>query len=135
MAGGGSRELDILGTLLTPGELVKVHIVEKRLGGARMLEPANVFATDRRIIIIRRGVLGFHQDFKIIDYSNITEIVLKNGIRYSKLHFALKGEVADPTGKRWLVGLDYKEALGLVRFVNGMVEKPTQQVATGHWHA
>ena len=86
-----------------------------------MFEPANVFATDRRIIIIRGGILRVHQDFKIISYGNITEIVLEHGFVFSKLHFTLQGEPSDPEEKKWLVGLRYEEALDLVRFVNKII--------------
>lgn len=124
----GSRKIngriyEIFESLLESGETVKYHLVERRLGGARMLEPSNVFATDRRIIIIRGGILRVHQDFKIIGYDNITEIILENGIFFSRLHFTLQGESADPSNKKWLVGLNYKEALELVKFVNAMISK------------
>ncbi len=120
------REQEILQSLLTQGESVGVHIVERRLGGARILEPAHAFATNKRIIIIRRGIFSFHQDFKIINYSNITEIILEHGIRYSKLHFTLQGEASNTAEKKWLVGLEYREALELVKYVNSMEEKPVQ---------
>ncbi|MDE1874295.1 MAG: PH domain-containing protein [Candidatus Micrarchaeota archaeon] len=121
------REYEILESLLTQNESVMVHVAERRLGGARLLEPAHAFATNKRIIIIRRGVLGFHHDFKIISYSNITEIILEHGIRYSRVHFTLQGEAASEEQKKWLIGLDYKEALELIKFVNSIIEKPVQE--------
>jgi hypothetical protein len=121
-----NRVYEILKSLLENDETVSYHLAERRLGGARIFEPAHVFTTNKKIIIIRGGILHIHQDFKIINYGNITEIVLENGILFSRLHFTLQGESTDPNEKKWLVGLKYKEALELVRFVNTMIEKPAQ---------
>jgi hypothetical protein len=98
---------------------------------ARILEPAYAFATSKRIIIIRRGILGFHQDFKVINYRNITKIVFEHGIMFSKLHFTLQGGTQEPGEKKWLIGLKYKEALEFVRYVNMMEQKPVQDSRTG----
>lgn len=122
MVNKSGRVYEILNSLLEEGETVNSHIVERRLGGARMLEPANLFAMNRRILIIRGGVLRFHQDFKMINYGNITEVIVEHGILFSKLHFTLQGEASNPGEKKWLVGLRYKEALALVKFVNTKIE-------------
>ena len=121
---GKGKEHELLNSVLEDDEKVGIEITERRLGGARLLEPAHVFATNKRIIIIRRGIFGFHQDFKIINYSSITSVSLENGIMFSRMHFTLQGEGDDTSDKKWIVGLHYQDALNLMKFVNKLEEKP-----------
>lgn len=90
-----------------------------------LLAPAHVYATDGRIIIIRESVLGHYRKIKMIKYENITEVKLERAWVYCKLHFGLQGELpeADPR-KAWLYGLDYNDAMSLIRFMNSLNIKP-----------
>jgi len=117
-----SAEYKILRTVLTPDEKLGFVLIERRLGGAKWLEPAHVFATNERIIIIRKGIFGTHQSIKAINYKTITETKLENGILFSRMHFTLEGE-NEADSQKWLIGLVYKEALAMVRYVNDIVDK------------
>lgn len=131
MAKENDRVKEILDSLMVPGETIGAQVVESRFGGAKLLEPAHVFATNKRILIIRQGFMHAYQDFKIINYNNITEIILENRMMFSRMHFTLQGETAIPGEKKWLVGLNYKDALALVRFVNSMLGKPAETGVRG----
>jgi hypothetical protein len=122
---GHLREHQILTTLLTNNEKVGIEVVEHRLGGARFFEPAHAFATDYRVIVIRGGIFRFQEDFKIIDYQNITEIKVTRDFLFgfSKVHFSLQGE-SEEDSLKWLVGIKYSDAVNLVKFVNEMKQKP-----------
>ena len=123
-----SREYQILKSLLTENEKVGVEVVERRLGGAPLLHPLHAYATNQRIIIIKGGIIfGIHQDFKVINYKNITEIKLERGIKFCRLHFSLEGEMQEGGATKWLVGLRYKDALEMIRFVNEMEAKPVEE--------
>ena len=129
MAGTSTREYAMLKELVGEDETVQLEIVEHRLGGARLLEPAHVFATSKGIIIIRGGVFGFHRSYKIIRYDSITEIRLARGPVFCRIHFSLQGEHEErEESQKWLVGLKYENASELIRIVNKAGKKPVQEV-------
>jgi hypothetical protein len=119
--------------LMGSDEKVELEVVEHRLGGARFFDPAHAFATTNQIIIVRRGPLGIHRDYKIIRYESITQVKIERGPIFCKLHFNLLGEQEsdDLNEMKWLVGLKYKDALALIHIVNSMEEKPVQEVKGG----
>lgn len=105
-----------------------LEVVEHRIGGWRIFEPAHAYATNKRIIIVRRHLLGIHRSLKTIGYEHITEVIVEKGIIFCKVHFSLIGEsVETAEGIKWISGLSYKDALDLVRFVNKTKEKPPVQ--------
>ena len=120
-----TREYLILKELLEPSEVVGVELVERRLGGAKWLGTAHAYATDHRIIIIRRYVLGLHKSLKIIKYADITEVKVERGLLYCRIHFALVGETEEyGQSKKWFLGIKYKEALEIIRYIDRMQAKP-----------
>jgi hypothetical protein len=122
---GGRAEGRILRELLANGEKVGIEIHERKLGGGRMLEPAYVYATNHRLIIIRRYVLGFHNSIKIIKYNHITEIKMERGMAYCKIHFSLIGEQAERSEQlKWVDGLKSDDALRLIEYINRIQETP-----------
>jgi len=119
-----TREYGVLRDLLGSDERVGVEVAERRLGGARPLGPAHAYATNKRIIIIRNYRLWIHKTIKILKYDNITETRLERGALFCKLHFSLIGEQAErEENLKWLVGLRYKDALGLIEYVHMMEKK------------
>jgi len=124
-----TKEYAMLKAILGEDETVDLEIIEHRLGGARLLEPAHAFATNQGIIIIRKGVLGFHRDFKIIRYDAITEVRLERGPLFCKMHFSLQGEQSESEdSQKWLVGLRYNDAIELTQFVNKIIEMPVKEI-------
>jgi hypothetical protein len=117
----------ILDNVLTESEAVRAHMAEHRLGGANLVAPLHAFATDERMIIVRGGFAPPIQGFKIINYRNITKITLERGWLYCRIHFSLEGENSGKDEKEWLVGLDYKEAVEFVRFVNSKIGKHARE--------
>jgi hypothetical protein len=125
----GSSEYAMVKDLLGQGETVELETVEHRLGGAKFLDPAHVFATNYGIIIVKRNILGFHSDYKIIRYESITDVKVARGPLFCRIHFNLLGEQADPEGTmKWLVGIPYKDALDLIHLVSKMEQKPVHEV-------
>jgi hypothetical protein len=123
-----TREYRILSELLEPDEVVGVELVERRLGGAKWLGTAHAYATNHRVIIIRRYVLGLHNSLKIIKYSDITEVKLERGLFYCKIHFSLQGESNESEeSKKWFMGLIYPEALKMIRHIDRLQAKPAQR--------
>ena len=121
----GRGESKILRELLLKDEKVGMTIHERKLGGGRFFEPAYVFATNHRLIIIRRYLLGIHNSIKIIKYNHITEIKVERGIWYCKLHFSLIGEQAETAEQlKWVDGLTSGDALALVEYINKIQETP-----------
>ena len=119
-----TKEFQILKELLD-NERVNIEVVERRLGGAKLFGTAHAYALERRIIIIRRYVLGFRKSIKILKYSDITEVNMERGLIYCKVHFALQGEHPESEeSRKWLLGLTYDEGLELVRFVSKMGVRP-----------
>jgi len=115
--------------LLGQDETVQLETIEHRLGGASLFHPAHVFATNYGIIIVRRNILGFHSDYKIIRYDSITDVKIDRGPLFCRIHFSLLGEQEDSeSDMKWIVGLPYKDALDLVHLVNKMEQKPVQEV-------
>lgn len=122
-----SKQYAILRDVLTSNEKVYLELVESRLGGARMLAPAHAYATDQGVVVIRRYPGGVRRSIKIMKYNHITEIRVERGIIFCKIHFSLIGEQAErEENLKWIVGLWYKKALELVRFINKIHEKPVQ---------
>ena len=115
--------------VLSDDETIELEVVEHRLGGARFFEPAHAFATNHKIIIVRKGIFGFHKDYKIIRYESITEVKLERGPMFARVHFSLQGEqeANEGGGMKWLIGLRYSDALALLHIVNQMEEKPVPE--------
>jgi hypothetical protein len=112
--------------LLGDGEAVQFEVSEHRLGGARLLEPAHVFATNFSIIIVRIGLFGLSKDYKMIKYESIKEVKLDRGPLFCRVHFSLQGELEDnPSAQKWLVGMRYNDALELIRVVEDK-QRPAQ---------
>lgn len=124
-----TREYKILRELLSPSEVPSVEIVERRLGGAKLFGTAHAYATNKRIIIIRRYIFGVHKSLKIIKYSDITEIKIERGLVFCRLHFTLHGEQPDSEDShKWFMGVKYKEALEIIQHINKIEEKPIAEV-------
>jgi hypothetical protein len=120
-----TKQYQILKELLEENEKVGVEVVERRLGGAKWFGVAHAYATNGRIIIVRRYVFGLRKSLKIIKFPDITEVNIDRGILFCRVHFALVGEHPESEADRkWLLGLKYKEALEIVRFVDKMGAKP-----------
>ncbi len=123
-----SREYGAIRELLAEGETVGIEISESRLGGGRLLAPAHAFATDQRILIIRRDAFGLKNSIKIIHYEHITEIKMERGMSFCRLHFSLIGEQMDSTeDAKWISGLYYPDALRLIQFINKRHMKPVAE--------
>lgn len=123
-----SREQGTIRELLADGESVGIEIRESRLGGGRLLAPAHVFATEHRIIIVRRDALGIRNSIKIIRYEHITEIKIERGMSFCRLHFSLIGEQAESAeDMKWVSGLYYHDALKLIQFINRRHFKPVAE--------
>jgi hypothetical protein len=121
-----TKEHAILRELLEENEKPGVEVVERRLGGAKLFGVAHAYATNSRIIIIRRYVLGLRKSLKILKYKDIADVNIERGIMFCKVHFALIGEHQESEDSRkWLVGLKYPEVLEMVKFVNRMGAKAT----------
>lgn len=118
-----THEYHMLYELLGSDEKPYMEVVERRLGGAKWFGTAHAYATNKRIIIIRRYTFGLHNSLKIIKYGDVAEIKLERGIIYSKLHFALQGEQQEDA-RKWIVGLKYNEALEIIKFINRIDAKP-----------
>ena len=120
-----SREYTSIRELLADGESVGIEIAESRIGGGGFLAPAHAFATEQRIIIVRRDLLAFKNSVKILKYEHITEIKMERGVRFCRLHFSLVGEQAESSEDlKWISGLYYADALKLIQFVNKRSTKP-----------
>ena len=129
MVNTNTREYAMLKDLMGEVRTILLEIVEHRLGGARLLEPAHIFATEKGIIIIRGGVFGFHRSYKIIEYDHITEIRLARGPIFCRIHFSLQGQQEEKEdSQKWLVGIRYKGAAELIKIVNKAGNKPVQEV-------
>lgn len=128
MVDTGTEHYAMVRDMLSSDETVELEVVEHRLGGAKLFDPAHAFATNHQIIIVRRSPFGFRKDYKIIRYESITEVKLERGIMFARVHFSLQGEQeAEPNGgMKWLVGLKPSDALNLLHFVNKMEENPVQ---------
>jgi hypothetical protein len=121
-----TKEYAILKELLEGNEKASVEVVERRLGGAKLFGVAHAYATNGRIIIVRRYIFGLRRSLKIINFSDITEVNIDRGILFCKVHFALVGEYPkNESERKWLLGLKYGEALEIVKFVNRMGAKAT----------
>ena len=117
-----TKEYQILKELLDENEKAGVEVIERRLGGAKWFGVAHAYATNYRIIVIRRYIFGIRKSLKIIKYVDIAEVNVERGIMFCKVHFALVGEHEEP--RKWMVGLKYQEALELMKFINKMSVKP-----------
>ena len=121
-----TKEYEILKELLEGSEKPGVEVVERRLGGAKLFGVAHAYATNSRIIIIRRYIFGLRKSLKILKYSDIADVNIERGIVFCKVHFALIGEHQEgEDSRKWLLGLKYAEALEMVKFVNRMGAKAT----------
>ena len=125
-----TKEYQILKELLAKNEQVGVEIREHKLGGGRLFEPAHVYATNQRLIIIRRYLLGISQSMKIIKYNHITEVRVERGMRYCRIHFSLIGEQQEKSENlKWVNGLKYGEALKLIQYINKIQELPVEMTS------
>ena len=132
MADAVTKEYSIMKDMLGSGETVELEVVEHRLGGARLFEPAHVFATNYSVIVVRRNLFGFHSDYKIIKYESITDVKLERGLMFCRIHFSLLGEQEDDeSAQKWLVGLKYKDALQLIHIVDRMEQRPVKEINVG----
>ncbi len=119
-----TREYAILKDLLGADEKVVLEVVEHRLGGGRWIGPVHAYATNKRIIMIRRHIVGIHKTVKMIRYDHITEVRVERGIIFGRIHFSLIGEHEEREGNlKWLVGLTYKDSVALVNLANKMQEE------------
>ncbi len=129
MVNTNTREYKVLQTVLAPDEKVGVEIFEHKLGGAQFLSPAHVYATDRRIIIIRDSAVKNYRKIKIINYNRITEVKLDRGFHYCKLHFGIQGEeVEKDESKTWVYGINYEEGMNFIRYINQFDVKPSVDI-------
>jgi len=127
-----SNEYNVIRELLSDGEVVGVEIREHRLGGGRLFAPAHAFATDQRIIIVRRDVLGLRNSVKILRYEHITEIKMERGMSFCRLHFSLIGEqIEKEEDLKWITGLYYQDALRIIQFINRIRAKPVEESKIG----
>ena len=125
-----TKQYKILKELLAKNEQVGVEIREHKLGGGRLLEPAHVYATNQRLIIIRRYILGINQSMKIIKYNHITEVRVERGMRYCRIHFSLIGEQQEKSENlKWVNGLKSDEALKLIQYINKIQELPVEMTS------
>ena len=119
-----TNEAAVLKGLLEADEHVNIEIVEHRLGGARWLWPVHAYATNNRIIMIRRHLIRSHT-IRILKYVHITEIVVEGGIFFSKIHLSLVGEQPDSKEhQKWMVGITSKDAAAFIKSINSVQEKP-----------
>jgi hypothetical protein len=104
--------------VLEPEEEIEFAVAEHRIVSPRPFARAIIFCTDKRIIILRKGMLGTYRTYKIIHYDEVVQVVLHGGLYYSRLHFGLRSEESETDErKRWVWGLDPNEAKAIVHFV------------------
>jgi len=113
---------DLVKDLLEPDEVVDLVVSENPVGSEEPFSPAIAFGTNKRVIIMRRGPITHRKRYAIIDYAAITEIKVKYGLRFTKIHFSLKGEQMDSanTASDWLCGLSKQDSMELLHFVEKM---------------
>jgi hypothetical protein len=103
---------------LEPGEDVELAIAEHRIGSPKPFERAILFCTNKRLIIMRRNIIGTYRTYKIIHYDEVMEVILHRGLHFSRIHFGMHGEERETEEwKRWVWGLDHREAQALVHYM------------------
>jgi hypothetical protein len=125
-----TKEYKVIAGLLEDGEEIGMELVERFFGGAELMRKAHLYATNKRILIVKRSLLGFHNSIKIIKYHEIKDVQLERGTRYCKVHFALTGEstYGNDEQKKWICGLTYEESAALLKYMDKTQEKPVQSV-------
>ena len=118
-------EYAILKDLLVNGETVGLEVVERRLGGARILWPVHAYATSKRVVFIRKHLMGAHT-VKMVQYEDITEVMINRSLLFSKIHLAVIGEKSE-SKNAWMIGIGHEDAIAFIRYVNGMMDSFTRQ--------
>lgn len=73
-------------------ERVILTVRQRRVGpGGSVITPTSVVATNKRIIIINREVLGFRHDIESIPYDHITSVRWEHGIISSSVFLRVSG--------------------------------------------
>jgi hypothetical protein len=117
----GTPEYGVMKELLEGSEAPGLELIERRRGGAKWFGIAHAYATNHRIIIVRMYPFRLRTSLKIIKYKDIVEVKVERGLFYCKIHFALQGEGPElDDGKKWFLGIKYKEAVELIKFINLM---------------
>jgi hypothetical protein len=105
--------------------------VERRLGGARFLWPVHGYATNKRVVFIRKKFMGAHT-VKMLQYEDITEVMIDKRIFFTRIHLTVVGEKQDSGNqKAWLQGIKNNDAIEFVRYVNSMMDSLTPRKGTG----
>ena len=123
------EQLEAIKKILIVGEEVELMVVQRRLGpGGALIYPRIVVATNKRIIIESRRMMGIHTDFDVITYRAVRNVKLEHGIVSStvliasEFHSGTREGVGEGYGGV-IMGLRYHDAIKLVEFINMKVSE------------
>lgn len=123
------EQLESIKKILVEGEEVELMVVQRRLGpGGALIYPKIVVATNKRIIIETRRMMGTHTDYDVITYRAVRNVKLEHGLVSSTVLIASEfhGSTKDGAGEGYggvIMGLRYNDAIKLVEFINMKVSE------------
>ena len=114
--------------VLNPGERVLLTARQRRIGpGGAFWAPSVVIATSKRIIIMNR-FSKIRTTTEVITYGSVAYVRLNRGVISSTVLIGTRGAAGaggggDPGRTSEINGLNYIDALELVKFINGILDK------------
>ena len=118
------KQIEAAKKILIEGETVELVVEQRRLipGGA-LVFPKFVIATNKRIIIETREMLGLRMNFSVIAYRSIVDVRLVRGIVSSTVLIKSEFHSESEEGYYRIEGIRYNDAAALVEFINHRISE------------
>ncbi len=90
------EDVNLVKNSLWPDEVVELTARQRRVGpGGSVITPTSVIATNKRLLIVNKEVLGLRKDIESINYSQITSVRFEKGIISSSVFVRVEGYDTD----------------------------------------
>ncbi len=130
------RYVDQAKDILNAGERALLTARQRRIGpGGALWAPSIVIATTKRIIIMNR-FSKIRTTTEVITYSSVAYVRLQRGIISSTVVIGTRGAGGsggggDPGRTSEINGLRYPDAIELVKFINGILDRMAEDERGG----
>lgn len=121
--------------MLDPDEAVVMSTRQGRVTGVRVVTPAAIFVTERRVILRKPKRIGLGEDIEKYRYDDITNVRFEKGITSSKILLDFPGGVSTFKGKDdyyekgSIGGLSKKDAKQICQYIHQRI-KDTKESAS-----
>ena len=117
-----AKYVEYIKKVLMQDEMIEFTAQQRRVGpGGSISSPHIIVATNKRIIVFNKDLLGITERFDVIPYNRITNVELQHGVISSSI---VMGVVAHPSenllnesGNVEVSGLRYQDAIDLAKLV------------------